>query len=879
MRDESLFLAAIAAEPADDTPRLVFADWLDEHGDPDRAEFIRVQCARLRNADGGGDLPASELARLETRERELLSRNKDRWLQPLRDLKARTSLYGEFSRGFVNDLIVETATFLARGDELWRHSPVTALRLTDVGGRARTLARCPHLARVRRLELGGQPLGAKALRTILASPHLAGLVGLSLDRLPLRDEDLAALAASPTLPRLRQLSLAGAEFTGATLPRLLARFPDLEHLSLSNIDEFRGGAFADVLAALNPDRLRTVSFWYTPLAVDGARALADAKRFTGLAELWLQGCSFDAASMEALAGATYLAGVNRLYLGSDPLGEDGGVALAAWPGLRAVRTLNIDRCGIGTRGCEAIARSPHLGPLERLELRANGIGDAAVEALAANRALSGLQMLELSENAVTAAGARALAASAHMGRLRHLDLRENAVGDEGAEALATSPHLRGLRWLTVARSGVGRDVGRRLVVAFPDLTVFQADGAFLTGEHLAALRAELAAGGSEAEARAAVEDWIVQSILDAPGDQKARRMYATFLQDANSPWWVVILLQDPEDWRPDEVLQRWRGWFEAGRDDWLAPLLPWAELFGDAESFDRGLLRKVRFKGPVPDEVAEELARFPPLALLPLEVQRGNMTGEGAFQVLARRKNLVRMTRLEFRAVTPRELAHVLGSPHLTALEELAVGPCGLGDEAVRLLASSPALARLRELDLGWPSDDAGTETANRIGPDGLAALGTSPAAAGLRSLGLRGNRTVGDAGLGALLASLSLSGLKVLDLRSTGLSNEGVRMLAGSPRAKALRTLRLGGLDALGDDAVAALAASPYLADLEELEIAGAAAGAGLPVTDAAARALAASEAFAGLNALRVTHWAGLRDAGWAALVDRFGQAIFENG
>lgn len=45
----SQLLAGIAAHPDDDTPRLVFADWLDERGDqPDdalRAEFIRVQCA------------------------------------------------------------------------------------------------------------------------------------------------------------------------------------------------------------------------------------------------------------------------------------------------------------------------------------------------------------------------------------------------------------------------------------------------------------------------------------------------------------------------------------------------------------------------------------------------------------------------------------------------------------------------------------------------------------------------------------------------------------------------------------------------------------------------------------------------------------------
>src|SRR5207248_10108910 len=36
------FLAAIAARPADRTARLVYADWLDEHGDP-RGELIRIE--------------------------------------------------------------------------------------------------------------------------------------------------------------------------------------------------------------------------------------------------------------------------------------------------------------------------------------------------------------------------------------------------------------------------------------------------------------------------------------------------------------------------------------------------------------------------------------------------------------------------------------------------------------------------------------------------------------------------------------------------------------------------------------------------------------------------------------------------------------------
>ena len=45
MTDRHAFLAAIKAHPDDDTPRLVFADWLDEHGEPERARVIRNMVA------------------------------------------------------------------------------------------------------------------------------------------------------------------------------------------------------------------------------------------------------------------------------------------------------------------------------------------------------------------------------------------------------------------------------------------------------------------------------------------------------------------------------------------------------------------------------------------------------------------------------------------------------------------------------------------------------------------------------------------------------------------------------------------------------------------------------------------------------------------
>jgi uncharacterized protein (TIGR02996 family) len=43
--DDPNLLAAVIANAENDAPRLVYADWLEENGDPHRADFIRVQCA------------------------------------------------------------------------------------------------------------------------------------------------------------------------------------------------------------------------------------------------------------------------------------------------------------------------------------------------------------------------------------------------------------------------------------------------------------------------------------------------------------------------------------------------------------------------------------------------------------------------------------------------------------------------------------------------------------------------------------------------------------------------------------------------------------------------------------------------------------------
>jgi uncharacterized protein (TIGR02996 family) len=139
MPPEEAFRAAIVAAPDDDTPRLVFADWLDEHGDAARAEFIRVQCelAKLEETDllGKDKERTARYTVLYRREQELLATHHKAWLRPLSEIFAPLSVigwHGTFRRGFVEEVACTSQDWLAKGDALLACYPIRLVRLTDL---------------------------------------------------------------------------------------------------------------------------------------------------------------------------------------------------------------------------------------------------------------------------------------------------------------------------------------------------------------------------------------------------------------------------------------------------------------------------------------------------------------------------------------------------------------------------------------------------------------------------------------------------------------------------------------------------------------------------------------------------------------------------
>lgn len=119
------FLRAICEEPGEDAHRLVYADFLEEDGEADMAEFVRVQCELAKLApknDNGFRAPAwrSNPARakaLQVREKQLL--------HPARPDGSRAKTYGMTDRRnpFVSRLL---ADFPDEFDVVTLHKPCVA---------------------------------------------------------------------------------------------------------------------------------------------------------------------------------------------------------------------------------------------------------------------------------------------------------------------------------------------------------------------------------------------------------------------------------------------------------------------------------------------------------------------------------------------------------------------------------------------------------------------------------------------------------------------------------------------------------------------------------------------------------------------------------
>jgi uncharacterized protein (TIGR02996 family) len=363
VNDRERFLRAIEAEPDDDAVRLVFADWLEENGDADRARFIRLQCEHHRLKEAAPRGSARRRQELEHKINTLLKRHREEWTA---GLPAWAQKEG-FERGFLHVWQMTGKQFLEGAGRIRAVAPLDTLFLRLLKGRE----------------------GA-----VFASEHLGGLSRLWVQEAQLTDAGVRALTSSPHLGRVRKLGLARTTLGDA---KDANRLTDASAVALAE---------ADNLPALTDLDLSG----YRKITVAGARALVGSARRAGLTALDLSGGA-GGPGVAALFRdrACRLRGLERLHLSDLKLGDAGSEALAGAAALCPLRALWLTQNKIGDRGAAHLAASPHFAGLTELDLWKNGLSDAGVRAVLASPALRGVRQLELGDNPkVTDAGARAI---------------------------------------------------------------------------------------------------------------------------------------------------------------------------------------------------------------------------------------------------------------------------------------------------------------------------------------------------------------------------------------------------------------------------------------------------------------------------------------
>ncbi|MBX9626755.1 MAG: TIGR02996 domain-containing protein [Gemmataceae bacterium] len=178
--DQRALLAAVIAAPDDDTPRLVYADWLDEHCDDVQANYIRESVRLARLPAGDPERPG-----LERRLTSVLEDNANEWAIALGCAPAATGMC--YRRGFVHTIRYHRLDDCLRDGPAWfRSAPIQGLSLDSyVNGAAwRTLLQNPMLGRLRRLDVSGCRWTDEELRDLAKQPHLTRLEVLDLGDVP-----------------------------------------------------------------------------------------------------------------------------------------------------------------------------------------------------------------------------------------------------------------------------------------------------------------------------------------------------------------------------------------------------------------------------------------------------------------------------------------------------------------------------------------------------------------------------------------------------------------------------------------------------------------------------------------------------------------------
>lgn len=132
------FLEDIITHPEDDTLRLIYADYLSEHGQEEMAEFIRAQIERaeLRCVIHNDKIPPPtiqmcEQLKGECRHCDLVRRESLLFIRNDFDVVPSWVEEWQFTRGFVSRICLSCSSWMEHGPVLVKQHPLERVELSD----------------------------------------------------------------------------------------------------------------------------------------------------------------------------------------------------------------------------------------------------------------------------------------------------------------------------------------------------------------------------------------------------------------------------------------------------------------------------------------------------------------------------------------------------------------------------------------------------------------------------------------------------------------------------------------------------------------------------------------------------------------------------
>jgi uncharacterized protein (TIGR02996 family) len=351
---------AILADPEDDTPRLVYADWLQEHGEEDRAAFIRAQIEHARAEPFGPKARAAgELAD------NLLHRSADNW-KAWTDTVRDQVLDLRFERGFVAHVNAEPGAFLRVAAELFAEHPVQSLRLVphtnpEYRSELAPVFDLPCLRQLRRLAFAPETeFLFDDYEALAGSRHLAGLTDLAMPGCPIHDVQwLEDLIRGERFPALAGLNVADNPHLGPTLAAALGRADhrDIRRLDLSKVSSLTSDELLQIVGSRCLRRVEELRLAWAPLPKDTGPLF---HMNIGWVIPWDRLAVFE--------------------IGGQRVGDEGVREIVTKPEAGGLRWLGLANNALTREGVRMLGAAKHLN-LNHLDVRGNWLSSSDIAAL------------------------------------------------------------------------------------------------------------------------------------------------------------------------------------------------------------------------------------------------------------------------------------------------------------------------------------------------------------------------------------------------------------------------------------------------------------------------------------------------------------------